>query len=234
MNRNARMFSRIMFGRWINSLVLLLYRVLTFRYPENDVQGEYYSWARFEFLDRPPRTPLNAIISGPAAGGPWDAGDDAPRSISERWFEVVCPAKERRIINTRDIKPAIQWSMGDEIFETWRKLLLDAPEPCIEVVAPEEDRDGYVQTFDLYLWGSNRILPLWESFSKSPVSRLLGNSRIVSSAVVRNEYLFFPHGPQLPSVDPYERMLAMHVRRGDYKDACLDLAAWNSTFYRLV
>lgn len=197
-------------------------------------QSGYYAWSRFEFLDYPPRTPLNAIISGPVAGGTWGPGDNAPRSISKRWFDVVCPVKRRRIIDARKIKSAIEWSMGDEIFETWRKLLSEAPEPCIEIVGVNA---GYTQTFDLFLWGSNRILPLWESFSKSPVSRLLSSSPVVDNAVDKNEHLFLPHGPQSShqaSFKPYDRMLAMHVRRGDFKKACLDLATWNSTFYRSV
>jgi hypothetical protein len=88
----------------------------------------------------------------------------------------------------------------------------------------EEDRYG--QTFDLWLWGTTRVLPLWERFSKSPSSRLLRTSPLVNSAVDRNEYLFFPQGPRPPHpavINPYERMLAMHVRRGDYKDACVGL-----------
>lgn len=195
---------------------------------------EYYAWPEAQFLEYPPRTPLNAIIAGPVAGGLWEEGDDAPRSIHEKWFDVVCPQSERRIINTRDVKPAVQWSMGNEIFDHWAKLLTDAPERCIEIVPASQKEDGYPQTFDLWLWGSYRILPLWERFSKSPVSRLLATSPLVNSAIDRNEYIFHPQGPRPPhpvSHNPYERMLAMHVRRGDYKEACVGLATWNSTYY---
>lgn len=195
----------------------------------------HYPWPPEEFLENPPHTPLNAIISGPTAGGSWGPGDDAPRSVSLRWWDVVCPAEERRILNTREVKPSVGWSQGNEIFEAWRKVLLEAPERCIEVVGAEED--SFAQTFDLWLWGSDRILSLWESFSTAPTSRLLGSSPIVSSAVDRNGYLFLPHGPRPPypaSANPYDRMLAMHLRRGDYKNHCIHLANWNSTFYRLV
>src|SRR5277367_2767587 len=73
-----------------------------------------YHWARehypFPFEPTPtewaPRTPLNALISGPIAGGPWDDGDPAPRSVSEDYFELVCPPEDRDIINTREVKPA--------------------------------------------------------------------------------------------------------------------------------
>uniref|UniRef100_A0A0W0GAM3 Uncharacterized protein n=1 Tax=Moniliophthora roreri TaxID=221103 RepID=A0A0W0GAM3_MONRR len=195
---------------------------------------DYYAWPESEFLEWPPRTPLNAIISGPTAGGLWEAGDLSPRSVSEKWFDVVCPESQRRVINTREVKPAVQWSSGSEIFEAWKKVLTDAPERCIEVVPEDREIDAYPQVFDLYLWGSDRVLSLWESFSQSPTSRLLGNSPVVDSAVIRNQYFFLPHGPRPPysvSHNPFDRLLAMHVRRGDFKEACGGLATWNSTFY---
>lgn len=71
-------------------------------------------------------------------------------------------------------------------------------------------------------------------FSKSPTSRLLGTSPLVNAGVARNEYLFHPSGPRPPhpvSRSPYDRMMAMHIRRGDFKEACIGLATWNSTFY---
>ncbi|KAL0563237.1 hypothetical protein V5O48_018836, partial [Marasmius crinis-equi] len=157
-----------------------------------------------------PRTPLNAIIAGPTAGGLWEAGDEAPRSITG--FETVCPQSERRVINTRDVKPPIAWSQGDVIFETWRKLLEEAPERCIEIWPAAREEDGFSQTFDLWLWGSDRILSLWEDFKKSPTSRLLETSPLVNSAIDRNEYLFFPMGPRPArpaSHNPWERMMAI-------------------------
>ncbi|RDB14696.1 hypothetical protein Hypma_016298 [Hypsizygus marmoreus] len=193
---------------------------------------EYYPWPKDQRLENPPRTPLSALIAGTVVGQPWDEGDDAPRSISDKWFDVVCPWNERKFIHTGDVKPVVAWKSGLEIFEHWAKLLGDAPERCIEVQASGDDK--FPQTFDLWLWGSDRILPLWDSFSKSPTSRLLQTSPIVGAAVKRNEYLFLPRGPRPSypvSPDPYSRMLAMHIRRGDFKGACLHLAKFNSTFY---
>ena len=114
-------------------------------------------------------------------------------------------------------------------------MLRDAPERCIEVVSPDLSVDNHPQTFDLWLWGSDRILSLWPSFSQSPTSKLVEPSPIVKAAIERNEYyLFLPRGPtsgSRGSISPYERMLAIHVRRGDFADACLERAKWNSTFY---
>jgi hypothetical protein len=193
----------------------------------------YYHWQHSLIRAWHPRTPLNAIISSPTAGGPWDEGDNAPRSIHESWFDVVCPKRERKVISTREVKPPVSNSPGDEVFAHWVKLLRDTPDRCIEIIPVPRTEDNYPQTFDLWLWGSSRILPLWEPFSKSPTSRLLGSSPLVNSAVVRNEYLFLPRGPRQPhlSRNPYDRMMAIHLRRGDYIDACVRLATWNSTYY---
>jgi len=193
---------------------------------------DYYPW---QPVTPPwPRTPLNAIIAGPVAGGLWGPGDPAPRSISERWFDVVCPKSERLVLNTKDIKPAVQWENGDVIFDHWKRILREAPERCIEVIPAPSEVDGFPQTFDLWLWGTTRVLTLWEKFSASPISRLLETSPLVNSAIDRNEYLFYPRGPRTKDPvtrNPYERMMAVHVRRGDYKDACVGLATWNSTYY---
>ena len=195
---------------------------------------EHYPWPSQKYLESTPRTPLNALLAGPSAGGFWDPDDNAPRSISEHWFDTVCPKSERRIILTGDVKPAVYWEPGDVIFKHWERLLTDAPERCIEVQPSPNGNDGTPQTFDFWLWGSTRILPLWDEYKTSPVSRLLAPSAIVKAAVDRNGYLFLPRGPRLPYPaprDPYERMLAIHLRRGDFKGHCLHLAKWNSTFH---
>ncbi|KAG6827606.1 hypothetical protein H0H92_011145 [Tricholoma furcatifolium] len=195
-------------------------------------QPDFYPWPKSQRQQNPPHTPLSALIGGTVVGQPFDEGDDAPRSVSAKYFDKVCPWHKRRIIHTGDIKPGLAWKQGDETFNAWAELLRDAPEGCIEVKASGDDK--FPQTFDLWLWGNERILSLWESFSKSPTSRLLTTSPIVGAAVKRNEYLFIPRGPRpsyLVGPDPYERTLAMHVRRGDFKGACTHLAYWNSTFY---
>ena len=100
---------------------------------------DYYSWPESQFRQDPPRTPLNALIAGPTAGGPWEADDESPRAVSEEWFDIVCPPHERRIINTRDVKPAVRDSPGDKVFAHWAKLLGKAPERCVEITADPED-----------------------------------------------------------------------------------------------
>ena len=82
------------------------------------------------------------------------------------------------------------------------------------------------------LLGSSRLVALWPEFSTSPTSRLLATSPLVASAVKRNEHLFTLSGSR-PSArrDPYAKMMAVHIRRGDFEEACTRLANYNSTFY---
>ncbi|KAJ7504088.1 hypothetical protein B0H11DRAFT_2353118 [Mycena galericulata] len=182
---------------------------------------EHYQWPKQKWVNVAPRTPLNAIVSVPAvAGGPFEADDPAPRAVSEAWFDVVCPRRERRYINTRDVKPAVNQAPGIEVLNHWQTLLRDAPERCIEIVPASRK-----VTFDLVLWGGPRVLTLWDSFSHSP---------IVSAAVDRNTYLFIPRGPRPPHSaprNPFQRMLALHLRRGDYEGHCRGMTYINLVFY---
>ncbi|KAJ6473352.1 hypothetical protein C8R47DRAFT_1221491 [Mycena vitilis] len=197
--------------------------------------SEHYPWPPEQRITvGGPRTPLNAIVSGPVAGGPLDPDDTSPRAVSADWFDIVCPQPVRRYINTRDVKPSLKDASGIAILSRWQTLLRDAPERCIEIVAARPEEDSFPQTFDLGLWGSPRILTLWDSFSQSPISRLLEPSPIVRAAVDGNGYLFIPRGPRPPHPtprDPFQRMLALHLRRGDYEGHCGWLSYLNSRFY---
>ncbi len=205
-------------------------------FPDFEWEPKHYPW---EFSDEekehrqwPPHTPLNALLSGPVAGGSWDWDDDTPRSITPAWFDIVCPPSQRRYLNSSDVKHGIEWSEGDVIFDNWATTLRDIPDRCLEILPSDDDR--FPQVFDIWLWGNTRLLSIWDSFSKSPVSRLLHPSPVVKAAVERNEYLFLPRGPR-PSKkaghSTYDRVLAMHIRRGDYEGACKHFATWSSTFY---
>ncbi|KAJ7798475.1 hypothetical protein B0H14DRAFT_2906708 [Mycena olivaceomarginata] len=195
---------------------------------------EHYQWSKEKWVAMNPRTPLTAIVSGPVAGGPFEPGDPAPRAISSDWFDVVCPRSERRYINTRDVKPAVAHAPGTEVLAHWQQVLRDAPERCVEVVPASGEEDTFPQTFDLGLWGSPRLLTLWDAFSQSPISRLLDASPIVRAGVDNNVGRFMPRGPRPPHPaqrNSFERMLALHLRRGDYEAHCRWLTYINNAFY---
>jgi len=202
----------------------------------------HYPWPISSYREWAPRTPLNALISGPSAGGPWDEGDPTPRAVSEAYFDLVCPRQERKIINTRDIKPPLRHADGTVIFHHWRTLLTETKERCVEITAAPREEEPFPETFDIYYWSTARSLSLWEAFVLSPVSRRLGTSTIVESAIWDNIGLFLFPPPQssLTNNQSYDALdvkntlssvFSIHVRRGDFKQACLEHAAANSTFY---
>jgi len=189
-------------------------------------EPKHYPWPASQHLTRFPTTPFTALLSGPIAGTPFPASSPPhPRSIPNSWFEIVCPPSARRIIYTNEVKDHVRWSDGIDVFAAWQKTLTDAPESCIDVIS--SPGDSFPQTIDLWVWGSSRIVSLWSTFSKSPISSTtLAASPLVLGALERNSYLFLPIAPR-----PYDQILAMHVRRGDYDSACEHLANWNSSFY---
>ena len=202
---------------------------------------DYYPWPSASANQHDVRTPLNAIISGPTSGMPYDAGDPAPRSVHEDYWELACPPSERVIIKTSEVKKkakdgeeVIIEGEGSTIWEAWkRKLKSVEGARCVEIVPAPREEDGFPQVFDLWFFGSVHSLSVWDRFRKSPVSRLLKTAGPVNSGIERNAHLFLPVGAssKIGPRDPFERMMAMHVRRGDYKEACNSLAAWNSTYY---
>ncbi|KAF7299474.1 hypothetical protein MIND_00897400 [Mycena indigotica] len=190
------------------------------------------------------RTPMSALLAGPVVGGSWHpshpSGPNPPRAISEAWWGTVCPPSSRRLINVEDVKPSIPGGVdhasGQLIFDTWNKILLEATENCIEVVHTSLQIEPFPQIFDLRIWGGQRVLELWEVFSTSPVSTLLRPSEIVASAVEGNLRRGVFHGKTgwgRPAVsnDPFKRMLAIHLRRGDYIEHCRFLASSGSGHY---
>lgn len=195
---------------------------------------ESYPWRSRPSKPTLPRTPLNALISGPTAGATWEPGDNSPRAISLRFFEKVCPQHERKLISAGDMTPTINQGSGDEIFRSWQKILLDEPGRCIEIRrSPQGEED---QSPQIWFWRSKRVLDVWDDFKNSPISRLLRTSPIVQSAVNRNAFLFQARGRaglirKGASRNPLDRMMVAQIQNGEYKDVCHDLAEHNSSFY---
>jgi hypothetical protein len=89
---------------------------------------------------------LNALISGPVAGGNWEDGDDAPRSISDKWWGTVCSDPEdMEIIWSDDAKRDVRDASGDRVFQHWSDLLRRSPKKCVEVKGGPSGDDGWPQ-----------------------------------------------------------------------------------------
>ncbi|KAJ7870148.1 hypothetical protein B0H14DRAFT_3440196 [Mycena olivaceomarginata] len=154
-----------------------------------------------------------ALIKLSRRSGPFEADDPAPRAVSEA-FDVVCPRRERRYIDTRDVKPAVNQAPGIEVVNHWQALLRDAPQRCIEIVPASRK-----ETFDL-----------------SPISRLsaalplsLPPSTVTHTCPSHGACARRTPAPR----NPFQCMLALRLRRGDYEGHCRGMTYINLVFYSL-
>lgn len=92
---------------------------------------------------------------------------------------------------------------------------------------------------DLRLFGdSSRLFDIWPSLIKSPILTHFSWSPLIIAAVAANAHIIHP---ALSSVNtssftpssqppPLSGLLALHIRRGDYAEHCVNIAKW-SAFY---
>jgi hypothetical protein len=72
-----------------------------------------------------------------------------------------------------------------------------------------------------------------EPFLETATSRITRPSAVVLSAVERNVPLLLPRGPRVPdaSENPFERMMAVHMRRGDFEGHCAWISSCTTTWF---
>ncbi|KAG1836981.1 hypothetical protein DFJ58DRAFT_669211 [Suillus subalutaceus] len=183
-------------------------------------------WTIYDFALRPARIPFNALISGPTAGGPMPSAPDAPRAVSAEFYAQVCGGLEKKYIITSQNAP--NDADGVVMIDWWADQLASVQQPCIEI-----DSSAHV-VFDSYFFGNPRILSLWESLTKSPMLTDFAWSPLVQAAVSRNFALFQPESAK-DLYDAHSRnslagLVALHLRRGDYKRHCPHLAEWGADY----
>ncbi|KAH7908564.1 hypothetical protein BJ138DRAFT_1091036 [Hygrophoropsis aurantiaca] len=192
---------------------------------------EDYTWSHtplpytvYDFALRPARIPLNAIISGPTAGGPMS--NTAPRAVSAEFWEHVCADKEKRYVISSEDAP--NDADGNVIIDWWTEHLIASHHPCIEIDSSAHD------LFDRFLFGGPRVLTLWDSLATSPILTDFTWSPLVQSAVTRNFALLQPESPKdlydVSSPVTLPGLVAVHLRRGDYKRHCPNLAKWGAEY----
>lgn len=86
-------------------------------------------------------------FSGPITGGPFPPGGDAPRAVSKKYFNSVCPNRtviDATEVNTEEIR--YNKSIGaSAIFDKWVEKLNLIDDPCIEITQNSE------HVFDIWL-----------------------------------------------------------------------------------
>lgn len=206
---------------------------------------EDYTWSHlplpytiYDFALRSTRIPLNAFVTGPLAGGALPAPDEnalEKRAVSAVFFEKVCPRSAIRTVSSVGAPTAAE---GSALLEWWVKRLGDVHGArCVEVDTSEQP------VFDRFLFGSTRVLSLLPGLSASPILGAFAWSPLVHSAVARNFAVLRPTNPAAlyppprvlsPPISDSQRTLnglvAVHLRRGDYKRHCPRLAQWGAEY----
>ncbi|KAF7298988.1 hypothetical protein MIND_00847000 [Mycena indigotica] len=210
---------------------------------------EDYTWSHlplpytiYDFALRSTRIPLNAFIVGPLAGGALPPPNElaAPkRAVSAAFYEQVCP---RSVVHTVSAMGAPTEAEGSALVEWWVKQLSDVQGVrCVEIDSTEQP------VFDRFLFGSPRVLSLLPGLYASPILGAFAWSPLVHSAVARNFAVLRPTDPaalypplrsltlsSTPSDSDIKHVLAglvaVHLRRGDYKRHCHRLAQWGSGY----
>lgn len=187
-----------------------------------------YTWSRdgpySEFNGHliPSQIPMTAFISGPLAGGPFAPGDDTPRSVAKKYYDVVCP--EAHLLDRHALRATLppDYSAAT-VINAWLKMIKETPDRCVEI---DEN------IFDIWIFGSERLVDAMPMLFRSPIITLFRWSPLVTDAFQRNAALLVSRGlPRTSSSDPYapiNGLLALHVRRGDFEGHCQHLARWRS------
>ncbi|KAF7293074.1 SH3 and PX-domain-containing 3 [Mycena indigotica] len=197
--------------------------------------------------------PMNTFVAGPIGGGPFadNPVDDklTRRSISEAWWDVVCPRERVKVLNVFEVHGSFGYDAiaveGAEILTRWSKKLSEMDDMCVSV---EE-----YSIFHYVFMGGQWVTSAWPSYGASPVLRYFAWSPLVTATLFRNFHAIAPHQSAPPiylaplrelssatDVNPFEYfsplpasslktpipgLLGIHVRRGDYEGHCGFLAA---------
>lgn len=209
--------------RGLTTILIQHLRLISLRRPEDTPE-----WQR----STRPHTPSNALLSGPAVGGPWSPGDSAPRAVRISHFDLACPEAERYFLDGRRVRDAVRGQPAMAIFDHYVKVLEDEEARCIEIVSTDGDLWA-AQVFGFSALATERGISLMQAFVDMESSRLLKPSKVVEEAVRRNKRTLAPMGARVvnPMHDQHERMMAVHVRRSDFSWVCEEHARWARTFY---
>ncbi|KAM5539903.1 hypothetical protein V8D89_006406 [Ganoderma adspersum] len=171
----------------------------------------------------PSRIPIAALLQGPTAGGSWPSDDLTPRAVVKEYWDKVCP-EPHAIVSDELLDPAK--GDADEVLRTWVEKLKTLPR-CVEITG--------TQIWNIWIFGSKRVLAIWDSLKKSPVITGFRWSQLIEDGFVKNRQYFmhtswlrdFFTSPAYP-YDVIPGLLVLHIRRGDFEEHCMHFARWGS------
>jgi len=115
-----------------------------------------------------------------------------------------------------------------DAFEHWVNIITEEEERCINIVGRNMEEVSSI--FSPETLKVPNILSFWAEFITSPTARLLRPSLLVESAININEHLFFDNN-NIHDPSRYESVMAVHLRRSDFKEHCTNVAISNTSFY---
>ncbi|KAG8220778.1 hypothetical protein J3R82DRAFT_2210 [Butyriboletus roseoflavus] len=260
--RDAKFFwvsNHVTASGWGNAMQELLLNALLSYETNRAFVFDNYTWEREgpEFAEYngkliPARIPLSAIISGPIIGSAFGPGDPTPRAVHKEYYKKACP-NPTILDSDAVVSGQVRYDNSvpaSRVFDMWVDKLNSINDPCVEIKLDSP------QLFEIWLFGSTRILSMWPRLSKSPILRDFSWSPLVLESFARNAHLFgattksfrfLPsylrpssspptlkelHNvePILPAtkIDPIPGLLVLHIRRGDFANHCRHLANWSS------
>ncbi|KAG6916157.1 hypothetical protein DXG01_008209 [Tephrocybe rancida] len=180
-----------------------------------------FRYTLYDFALRPVSLPMNAFISGPTAGGP----TPQHAAVRAKFWDLVCPPESRRTISSKDSPSNAD---GKIIVDWWVERLKTVQDECVEIESKEKI------IFDMPFFDSDRIVSLWPELSLSPIVTNFLWSPLVHSAVLRNFAVLQPQSIEalydLSANTTLTGLLAVHLRRGDYRRHCPRLAGWKAQY----
>ncbi|KAH7873870.1 uncharacterized protein C8R40DRAFT_1112118 [Lentinula edodes] len=142
------------------------------------------------------RVPVSTMLAGPMIGGSFDPSYFAdplftidlspqshPRAVSSEYYERVCSG-EKKIVDSAVVRDAVASWDGKANLEAWVKHLKSLPNRCVEIDVKSE------HIFNIWMFGSPKILTLWPSLSQSPILRQFSHSPLILGAFERHRHLF--------------------------------------------
>lgn len=173
--------------------------------------------------------PIGLFLAGPAAGGNWGPGVDAPRAISTVFWEQVCPPERRRVLNADAVQEELGVSSqteGRTIVDRWADYLGGLQDSCVEVQAVQGPLLPWLST--------QRTVSLWPTMAASPVITRRVWSAPVMLGVARNlPRILSQHPASLAANTTFMRtfddllrpLLVLHVPRPS-SAPCTSFVGW--------
>ncbi|EJD43018.1 hypothetical protein AURDEDRAFT_114870 [Auricularia subglabra TFB-10046 SS5] len=170
--------------------------------------------------------PIGLFLAGPAAGGNWGPGVDAPRAISNVFWEQVCPPQRRRVLSVDAVQEELGISSSTgagAVVDRWADYLGRLQDNCVEVQGSLLD---CLSTPD--------AISLWPTMASSPVITRSAWSTPVMLGVARNlPRILSQHPASLATNTSFMRrfddllrpLLVLHVPRPT-SEACTAFVGW--------